>query len=878
MVRGGRREGGILLPDPGAGPWAELAYKLHQELYIPRGRPSVGTIARRTGISAGHVHKILTGQGRSLWEPLGHALVSFLGGDPVVWEPRWKDAEERYQRGIQLGELIPLPGVGDDDTGVRGVGRAVDDWSVRHGPSRRFGRLAVIAVGLVAVTGALSPYVLVHGRVQRGRLAAVVLAAAAAASLFRWWRGRKANVTERRRQVMLRKVESRAAGIAKRAERGRYLVPTFAILKGGAATSQGKTGKRKGRPASSPLREACEAGATIRTLYELAGEELVLVADAGLGKTIQMAKLACQLATEARHALETRYRDDDGRPPPIPILLSLSTYRGEPLQEWMITEINRAYGVDKGLIRAWLDEDLLLPLLDGLDQVPEPHRRECAVQIQRFRQRCTGIVVSCRSRDYHLTRTIKGACCAEIDPPSRQQVQDYLTDHADALADVHAALKADQTLWTLLCSPLMLNIIEYTYANRPATELRQAGSVRQRQGRIFDAYLRRMLDYRPTRYQRDMTINWLCWLARTLSRRGEDVLYLDRLDDSWIPPERRKFSRVAPRYVAQLLAASLALAWLFAAVALDVIHADLWLPSFLLAGLVVMSVAQAWSSKPLVVGVICAAIFTPITARLLPHGEVPPAAIFLGISYVWATWTTFEGFLKTNRAPIEELRWTWIPSIMAPLSKRGVLASFGLLGAAIGLLQVALFGYVLYLVIPNAFANLTAVFGVAITVIYLLGSNFEPALLDSRPRPNAGIRRSLRFALLLGGLNALIVAVTFTALIAVVAPRASALQAGLIAGYAGAIYGISRGFRFGGYACVYYWTNRVILARRGEAPMRYQRFLEDAEQRILLQRIGSGYAFPHRLLQEHLNTTHGQLLKRLGVDGTSESGIGEAAA
>jgi hypothetical protein len=877
MVRGGRREGGILPPDPGAGPWAELAYKLHQELYIPRDRPSVKTISQRTGISAGHVSKILNGRGRSRWESVGEALVGFLGGDPVVWEPRWKDAEERYQRGIQLGELIPLPGVGDDDTSVRGVGLAVDDWSVRHGPSHRFRRLTVIAAGFFAVAGALSPYVLVHGRVQRGRLAVAILTAAAIAALFWWWRGRKANVTERRRQVMLRKVQSRAAGIAKRAEGGRYLVPTFAVLKGRAATGQGKTGKRKGRPASSPLREACEAGTTIRTLYELAGEELVLVADAGLGKTIQMAKLACQLAAEALDALETRARDD-GRPPPIPILLSLSIYRGEPLQEWMITEINRAYGVDKGLIRAWLDEDLLLPLLDGLDQVPEPHRRECAVQIQRFRQRCTGIVVSCRSRDYHLARTIKVACCVEIDPPSRQQVQDYLTDHADALADVHAALKADQTLWTLLCSPLMLNIIKYTYTNRPATELRQAGSVRQRQGRIFDAYLRRMLDYRPTRYQHDMTINWLCSLARTLSRHGEDVLYLDRLDDSWIPAERRKFSRVAPRYVAQLLAASLTLAWLFTAVALDVIHADLWLPSFLMAGLLVMSVAQAWSSKPFAVGVICAAIFTPITAHLLPHGQVPSAAIFLGISYVWATWTTFEGFLRTNRTPIEELRWTWIPSIMAPLSKREVLTRSGFLGAAIGVLQIALFGYALYLVIPDAFAKLNAVFGLAITVIYLLGSNFEPALLDSRPRPNAGIRRSLRFALLLGGLNALIVAVTFTALIAVVAPRASGVQTGLIAGYAGAIYGISRGFRFGGYACVYYWTNRVILARRGEAPLRYQRFLEDAEQRILVQRIGSGFAFSHRLLQEHLNTTPGQLLKRLGVDGTSDSGIGEAAA
>jgi hypothetical protein len=203
------------------------------------------------------------------------------------------------------------------------------------------------------------------------------------------------------------------------------------------------------------------------------------------------------LATDALDKLDNPRHNgkDDDRPPPIPVLLSLSNYRGEPLQEWLVAEINQVYDITKKRVRAWLNKDLLLPLLDGLDQVPTPYRRECARQVRNFRQRCSGMVISCRSRDYHLARTINAARYVEIDRPNRHDVQTYLTTNAAALADVRAALAADKDLWTLLRSPLMLNIIHDTYdGGRPATELRSPGSVKERQRRVFDAYVHRMLN------------------------------------------------------------------------------------------------------------------------------------------------------------------------------------------------------------------------------------------------------------------------------------------------------------------------------------------------------------------------------------------------
>jgi hypothetical protein len=59
-------------------------------------------------------------------------------------------------------------------------------------------------------------------------------------------------------------------------------------------------------------------------------------------------------------------------------------------------------------------------------------------------------------------------------------------------------------------------------------------------------------------------------------------------------------------------------------------------------------------------------------------------------------------------------------------------------------------------------------------------------------------------------------------------------------------------FRCGGLAILYHWAIRTMLIRQKSIPLRFQYFLHDAEQRIPIYRVGSGFTFPHRLLQEHI--------------------------
>ena len=56
---------------------------------------------------------------------------------------------------------------------------------------------------------------------------------------------------------------------------------------------------------------------------------------------------------------------------------------------------------------------------------------------------------------------------------------------------------------------------------------------------------------------------------------------------------------------------------------------------------------------------------------------------------------------------------------------------------------------------------------------------------------------------------------------------------------------------YGGAAFIQHWNLRFILARSGTAPLNIVRALEEARNRGLLVRVGGGYRFYHRLLQEH---------------------------
>jgi hypothetical protein len=69
--------------------------------------------------------------------------------------------------------------------------------------------------------------------------------------------------------------------------------------------------------------------------------------------------------------------------------------------------------------------------------------------------------------------------------------------------------------------------------------------------------------------------------------------------------------------------------------------------------------------------------------------------------------------------------------------------------------------------------------------------------------------------------------------------------------FCGALFAPIGWIVFGGRAVVQHYALRFILWRKDYLPWRIAPFLDYCAERILLRKVGGGYIFIHRLLQEH---------------------------
>lgn len=180
--------------------------------------------------------------------------------------------------------------------------------------------------------------------------------------------------------------------------------------------------------------------------------------------------------------------------------------------------------------------------------------------------------------------------------------------------------------------------------------------------------------------------------------------------------------------------------------------------------------------------------------------------------------------------PVTRLRWSW-SALREGLARKlflaigcGLIVSMGLalmldekIGIAIGLATAVAFCY----------------FGG-------IDLDLKTTDLGYLTLPNGAIQRSLRNALG-GGIAGLF---------------AGAVLGGLVGGWNGvwlgaSVFGLIVALTFGGFPCMQHYILRWLLWRNGIVPWRYVRFLDYMVERILLHRVGGGYAFIHRALLEY---------------------------
>ncbi|MFB8394106.1 NACHT domain-containing protein [Streptomyces yangpuensis] len=207
-------------------------------------------------------------------------------------------------------------------------------------------------------------------------------------------------------------------------------------------------------------------------LRSLPRRQLVVLGGPGAGKSVLALLLARDLA-------RTRRPED-----PVPVLLSLSSWRPAlGLREWMARRI-RELGVGEGqrrgagTVAALIDENRVMPVLDGLDELPPALHARAVRAIDEAVAEGLPLLVTCRGDAYERTVRESGhyltrAAVVELAPVEPPDAIAYLEESKVAgdhrWDGVFHALRdrPDSALADALSSPLLLYLARTAYQAGP---------------------------------------------------------------------------------------------------------------------------------------------------------------------------------------------------------------------------------------------------------------------------------------------------------------------------------------------------------------------------------------------------------------------------
>ncbi|WP_037577579.1 NACHT domain-containing protein [Phaeacidiphilus oryzae] len=205
----------------------------------------------------------------------------------------------------------------------------------------------------------------------------------------------------------------------------------------------------------------CAARELAEQYRRVPGGRLVVLGEPGAGKTVLALLLVLGLLGEP-----------GGREPgPVPVLLAAARWDPvcESLDDWLLDSIARHYyGGRRDVARRLLAAGLVLPVLDGLDEVSEVARRSAIERINSAL--CADgdrpIVVTCRSLEYGDliaagSPVLRRASVVEVDRLTAEEVADHLLPRGAGWLTIRQALLADRDgpLAEALSTPLMVGLL-----------------------------------------------------------------------------------------------------------------------------------------------------------------------------------------------------------------------------------------------------------------------------------------------------------------------------------------------------------------------------------------------------------------------------------
>lgn len=152
----------------------------------------------------------------------------------------------------------------------------------------------------------------------------------------------------------------------------------------------------------------------------------------------------------------------------MPVVLNLSSWalKRQPIKDWITAELKLHYAVDNETARAWINADSLIYLLDGLDEVAADYRDLCLLGINDFIAPTRQIVICSRLEEYgQLSAKLNVYNAIELQPLDECQVASVLKYYLkpNAVQTLLSSLRVDDAIWNEVNKPLFINVLINTY-------------------------------------------------------------------------------------------------------------------------------------------------------------------------------------------------------------------------------------------------------------------------------------------------------------------------------------------------------------------------------------------------------------------------------
>lgn len=289
---------------------------------------------------------------------------------------------------------------------------------------------------------------------------------------------------------------------------------------------------------------------------EIAGK-LFIFGEPGSGKTTELVKLAQKLVQRAM-------KDEQE---PIPVLFNLSSWKkdNQSLKNWLVQELRGVkdgilrrikYGIGEDIARKLVQEQAIIPLLDGLDELAAPRQPKCVEKINQFLSGwSTAVVVCSREEEYNLyEEQLELHNAVKLLPLTEEKVFQFLEDTGNR--DLWEDIQGDRELQELVTKPLFLTILVLSVQEIALEQWKGFSSQEERLHYLFEAYIRRMFK-RPyegkNQPQEEETRRWLGWLAQRLIEENQTEFFINNIAPYWLTPREIEFGELIYGFISRLI-------------------------------------------------------------------------------------------------------------------------------------------------------------------------------------------------------------------------------------------------------------------------------------------------------------------------------------